>query len=233
MRRPPHSAPICAVFPMVRRGSAGVGTAGRRRSTSGHQGLELVDPPEDNYTPWKQARLVVPEAELVFGPIGYADYAEGVLRGLLSAEARGRDPPARPFQVCIPSPIAPMVVLVEPGSSAAVEGPFTRRLLEEVGEIAAAVPHDDELANPERRGDLGYEQLLGLEQALANALLVRVLEEGRRVVRFGSMPYGRSRGRTAPARAQRLAYPTGAGEAGHWDRSCARERRRLASSKAL
>ena len=31
-------------------------------------GLELVDPPEDNYTPWKQARLAVPADELVFGP---------------------------------------------------------------------------------------------------------------------------------------------------------------------
>ena len=52
-------------------------------------------------------------------------------------------PPHLRFQVCIPSPIAPMVVLVEPGSSAAVEGPFTRRLLEEVAEIVAAVPHEE------------------------------------------------------------------------------------------
>jgi hypothetical protein len=36
-----------------------------------------------------------------------------------------------------------MVVLVEQGSSAAVEGPFTERLLAEVAEIVDAVPHDE------------------------------------------------------------------------------------------
>ncbi len=106
-------------------------------------GLELVDPPEGNYTPWKQARLVADPAELTFGRIGYADYAKESYAVFAGLKAEGAIPEHMRFQVCIPSPIAPMVVLVEKSSSAAVEGPFTERLLDEVAEIVAAVPQDE------------------------------------------------------------------------------------------
>ncbi len=106
-------------------------------------GLELVDPPEGNYTPWKQARLVVEPEQLSFGPIGYADFAKESYGVFAALKREGVIPRHLRFQVCIPSPIAPMIVLVEEGSSAAVEGPFTTRLLEEVAEIAAAVPHEE------------------------------------------------------------------------------------------
>ena len=38
-------------------------------------GLELVDPPEGSYTPWKQARLVIDASELVLERLGFADAA--------------------------------------------------------------------------------------------------------------------------------------------------------------
>ncbi len=106
-------------------------------------GLELVDPPEGSYTPWKQARLVVDPEQLSFGPIGYAEFARESYAIFAALKDEGAIPRHVRFQVCIPSPIAPMVVLVEESSSAAVEGPFTTRLLDEVAEIVDAVPHDE------------------------------------------------------------------------------------------
>jgi hypothetical protein len=105
-------------------------------------GLELVDPPPGNYTPWKQARLVVDPSELVFGPIGYAEEARRSWEVFSALKRGGVIPEHLRFQVCIPSLVAPMTVLVEAGSRAAVEGPFLVRLLDEVREIVAAVPHD-------------------------------------------------------------------------------------------
>ena len=105
-------------------------------------GLELVDPPEGNYTPWQQARLVVDPSELVFGPIGFADEARASWAVFSALKREGAIPEHLRFQVCLPSVIAPMTVLVERGSSAAVEGPFLERLRVEVQEIVDAVPHD-------------------------------------------------------------------------------------------
>ena len=75
-------------------------------------GLELVDPPEGSYTPWKQARLVVDPLELEFGPIGYADAARDSWALFSRLKREGAIPGHVRFQVCIPSPIAPMIVLV-------------------------------------------------------------------------------------------------------------------------
>jgi hypothetical protein len=106
-------------------------------------GLELVDPAEGNYTPWRQARLLVDPSELEFGPIGYADAARESWAFFSRLKEDGLIPGHVRFQVSIPSPIAPMIVLVEEGSRAAVEGPFRRRLYQEVQEIVDAVPHDE------------------------------------------------------------------------------------------
>ena len=105
-------------------------------------GLELVEPPPGSYTPWKQARLVVDPAELVLERLGFADaaiasyatFAALAADGVIDADAR--------FQVCLPSPIAPMTVLIEEGSRAAVEPAHLRQLHAEIGEIVDAVPHE-------------------------------------------------------------------------------------------
>ncbi len=106
-------------------------------------GLELVDPPEGNYTPWKQARLVCSPSELSFGPIGYASYARSSWSTFSTLKRDGVIPEQVRFQVCIPTLIAPMTVLVEESSRAAVEQAFRERLLEEVQEIVDAIPHDE------------------------------------------------------------------------------------------
>ena len=105
-------------------------------------GLELVPPPPESYTPWQQARLAIAPEDLVLERIGFADAAIAsyvVFRDLL---ADGTIPTGTRFQVCLPSPIAPMTVLIEESSRAGVEPAHLRQLHAEIAEILAAIPHD-------------------------------------------------------------------------------------------
>jgi methionine synthase II (cobalamin-independent) len=106
-------------------------------------GLELVDPPEGSYTPWKQARLVVDPSELVLERLGFADAAIASYADFARAKADGTLPAHARFQVCLPSPVAPMTILVEHDSAAAVEPAHVRQLHAEIDEILTVVPHDE------------------------------------------------------------------------------------------
>jgi methionine synthase II (cobalamin-independent) len=106
------------------------------------RGLELVPPPPGSYTPWSQARLVIDPDELVLERIGFADAALASYEVFAALTAEGAIPADTRFQVCLPSPIAPMTVLIEEGSRAAVEPAHLRQLHSEIGEIVAAIPHD-------------------------------------------------------------------------------------------
>jgi methionine synthase II (cobalamin-independent) len=107
------------------------------------RGLELVDPPEGSYTPWKQARLVIDPSELVLERLGFADAAIASYADFTRCKAEGVLPQRVRFQVCLPSPIAPMTILIEHGSAAAVEPAHIRQLHAEIDEILAAIPHDE------------------------------------------------------------------------------------------
>jgi len=104
--------------------------------------LELVPSPPGSYTPWPQARLTIDADDLVLARIGFADAALDSYARFAALKAQGLIPAAVRFQVCLPSPIAPMTVLIEEGSRAAVEPAHLRQLHAEIGEILAAVPHD-------------------------------------------------------------------------------------------
>jgi len=105
-------------------------------------GLELVEPPSGSYTPWKQARLSIDPAELVLERLGFADAAIASYARFAALAADGVIARDARFQVCLPSPIAPMTVLIEAGSRAAVEPAHLRQLHAEIDEILAAVPHE-------------------------------------------------------------------------------------------
>lgn len=105
-------------------------------------GLELVPAPEGSYTPWPQARLAVDPEQLVLERIGFADYAIESYGVFARLAAEGAIPPHVRFQVCLPSPIAPMTILIEEGSRAGVEPAHLRQLHAEIGEILDAVPHE-------------------------------------------------------------------------------------------
>jgi methionine synthase II (cobalamin-independent) len=107
------------------------------------EGLVLIDPPEGSYTPWKQARLVIDPDDLVLERIGFADAAIESYATFRELKQAGKIPAHVRFQVCLPSPIAPMTVLIERDSAAAVEPAHLRQLHAEIDEILAAVPHDE------------------------------------------------------------------------------------------
>jgi methionine synthase II (cobalamin-independent) len=106
------------------------------------RGLELLPPPPGNYTPWQQVRLVIDPDELVLERLGFADAAIASYKVFERLRAEGAMPAHTRFQVCLPSPIAPMTVLIEEGSRAAVEPAHRRQLHAEIAEIVDAVPHE-------------------------------------------------------------------------------------------
>ena len=106
------------------------------------RGLELVPPPPGSYTPWPQARLVIDPDDLVLERIGFADAALASYAVFAALAAEGAIPAHARLQVCLPSPVAPMTVLIEEGSRAAVEPAHLRQLHSEIGEILAAIPHE-------------------------------------------------------------------------------------------
>lgn len=106
-------------------------------------GLELVPPPPGSYTPWPQAKLVIDPDELVLERLGFADAAIASYADFKTIRENGILPPHVRFQVCLPSPIAPMTILVEPGSREGVEPAHFRQLFSEIDEILAAIPHAD------------------------------------------------------------------------------------------
>jgi hypothetical protein len=105
-------------------------------------GLVTDPPPEGSYTPWEQARLTIAPEELVLERIGFADAALSSYATFAKLKDEGAIPAHLRFQVCLPSPIAPMIVLVEEGSRAAVEPAHIKQLFSEIDEILAGVPHD-------------------------------------------------------------------------------------------
>lgn len=106
------------------------------------EGLVLADPPGGNYTPWRQARLAVPPDRLVLARLGFADAALESYRVFARLKADGVLPAHLRFQVSLPSPVAPMIILVEEGSRAGVEPAHVRQLTAEIREMLAAIPHD-------------------------------------------------------------------------------------------
>ena len=106
------------------------------------RGLELVPAPPGSYTPWPQARLVIDPDELVLERIGFADHALASYAVFAKLGDAGAIPAHVRFQVCLPSPIAPMTVLIEQGSRAAVERAHVRQLHAEIAEILDAIPHE-------------------------------------------------------------------------------------------
>lgn len=106
-------------------------------------GLELVDPPEGSYTPWQQAKLVIDADELVLSRLGFADAAIASWAAFSRLKREGVIPSGTRFQVCLPSPVAPMIILVEPSSRALIEPAHIQQLHSEIDEILDAVPHDE------------------------------------------------------------------------------------------
>jgi SAM-dependent methyltransferase len=106
--------------------------------------FEIAPPDLDHYRPLPRLKLREGEdgADLRFGSLGYAEAA----RSSYSLFARLKRDRAIPrgcrFQVCLPTPLAPISAFVAPSDQAVVERPYEERMLLEVEEILDAIPSD-------------------------------------------------------------------------------------------
>lgn len=97
---------------------------------------------------WWQIRApqaLRPEANpagLEFGPLGYAGTAQASFAVFSALKAEGVIPAACRFQVCLPTPYNVLDQRIVLEHRLLVEPAYERRMLAEVAEIAAAIPHD-------------------------------------------------------------------------------------------
>ena len=106
--------------------------------------LEIVPPGPESWRPLPRVRLedgAGPE-HVRFEALGYAEAALASYRSFARLKRDGRVPAACRFQVCLPTPLAPISAFVVPEHQALLEPPYETRLLEELRLVLAEVPHD-------------------------------------------------------------------------------------------
>ena len=106
--------------------------------------LEIVPPGPDSWRPLPRVRLEdgAGVEHIRFAALGYADAALASYRTFARLKRDGQVPAACRFQVCLPTPLAPISAFVVPEHQAALEPLYEARLLEELRTILAEVPHD-------------------------------------------------------------------------------------------
>ena len=80
---------------------------------------------------------------VAFDNLGYADAALASYRTFARLKDEGTIRPDIRFQVCLPTPLAPVTAFLAPESRAAVEPAYEARLLAELEAIGAGIPHDE------------------------------------------------------------------------------------------
>ena len=106
--------------------------------------LEVVPPGPNSWRPLPRVRLAdgAEASRVRFEALGYADAALASYRVLARLKRDGRVPAACRFQVCLPTPLAPISAFVAPEHQAVLEPPYEARLLEELALVLREVPHD-------------------------------------------------------------------------------------------
>jgi SAM-dependent methyltransferase len=106
--------------------------------------LEVVPPGPNSWRPLPRVRLAEgtrPES-LAFGALGYADAALASYRAFARLKRDGLVPVACRFQVCLPTPLAPISAFVVPEHQRLIEPVYEERLLAELRLILQQVPHE-------------------------------------------------------------------------------------------
>ncbi len=80
--------------------------------------------------------------DITFDNLGYADVAIASYQTFARLKQEGAIAPATRFLVCLPTPLAPISGFVAPAAQAAVEPAYEARMLAEMEQICAAIPHD-------------------------------------------------------------------------------------------
>ena len=107
--------------------------------------LEMIPPDPAGYVPMAHFKLRqgADVGAIAFGPLGYAEAARNSYAVFARLRAEGVIPAGLRFQVCLPTPLAPVSAFVMPQDQAAVEPHYEVRMLAELDEIAGTIPRDD------------------------------------------------------------------------------------------
>ncbi|MGH7375119.1 MAG: hypothetical protein ACREJY_12920 [Candidatus Rokuibacteriota bacterium] len=106
--------------------------------------LEIVPPGPDSWRPLPRVRLgdgARPES-VTFGALGYADAALSSYRVFARLKRDGLVPVACRFQVCLPTPLAPISAFVVAEHQRVLEPVYEEQLLHELRLILQEIPHD-------------------------------------------------------------------------------------------
>ena len=104
-----------------------------------------IGPPELGFyrpLPRVQLRAGVDGAGLRFESLGYAAAARASYRDFARLKRDRVLPSGCRFQVCLPTPLAPISAFVALGDQAAVEGPYEAALMAELDEVIESIPPD-------------------------------------------------------------------------------------------
>ncbi|MEP6952553.1 MAG: class I SAM-dependent methyltransferase [Solirubrobacteraceae bacterium] len=106
--------------------------------------FEVGPPGADSYRRLPKLRLRDGERaeDVRFGALGYADTALASYREFARLKRDGMVPGHCRFQLCLPTPLAPISAFVDPEHQAALEPVYEARMLAELAQILAIVPHD-------------------------------------------------------------------------------------------
>src|SRR5699024_4780485 len=85
----------------------------------------------------------VEPGDLAFGELGYAAAALEPHAVFTRLRDAGAIRPGTRFQVSLPTPLAAITTFVHPDARAALEGPYTAALIDEIERITAAIPAAD------------------------------------------------------------------------------------------
>jgi SAM-dependent methyltransferase len=105
----------------------------------------VVGPPGDGtYRTLPKLRLRAGEsaASVSLDSLGYAETAIASHRLFARLKRDGVIAPHCRFQVCLPTPLAPISAFIDPEHQAELEPVYEARVLDELAQIVAAVPHD-------------------------------------------------------------------------------------------
>jgi SAM-dependent methyltransferase len=106
--------------------------------------LEVVPPGPDSWRPLPRVRLAdgARAESVTFGALGYADAALSSYRVFARLKRDGVVPVACRFQVCLPTPLAPISAFVVPEHQELLEPVYEEQLLGELRTILQELPHD-------------------------------------------------------------------------------------------
>ena len=107
--------------------------------------FEMVTPPPNAYVPRARLKLRSPRraAAITFEQLGYADAALDSYRLFSQLKWEGVLPAPYRFQVCLPTPLAPVSAFVVQEDQAEVELAYETAMLNELARITAAIPQDE------------------------------------------------------------------------------------------